>query len=209
MTLFTQGDYKVQRIFGERAVTGKWADGYEDSALPGWVDKPMHGNPMADFKTWFERQGSFHSSKNDSPYTRATFSEAAKAVHRAIGSSAPQSGRMYRGVVGWRFQVGFKDLKEGDDFDIKGPSSFTVDEEIGLDFATGQAKGNKEKGARYPTLIEIEPGAKGINVSAISPWDQKEVVTAGRFKVVRVERDDSREFLRIVIRQEDTWQVGT
>ena len=210
VALYTQGDYKVQRAFAHRAVTGELEERWHDSALPGWVDKGISGSPLAEYKSYFTGQD-FNVATRDS---RVTYTEAGRMLTNAIDQSPPVEGALYRGVTGRHFVAAAAALKPGDDFDITGTASFTFDKDIGEEFAAGTAKGQRNKKvAPYRTLIEVESGAKAMNVSAISPWDQKEYLTQGKFEVVQVEvMEESRytkkpEVVRMVIRQKETWKA--
>jgi len=208
VALFTQGDYNVQRAFAEKAVTGQLPEQWADSQLPKWGDRPISGNPMASYKTYFNGQNfDFGNAAN------ATYDQAGRAFVEAIGESPPLEQSLFRGMTGREAFKGVAALKPGDDFDVLGPSSFAADEQVAKDFAAGKGGGNRARDPVDGVVIEVLPGARGIPVSALSPWDQKEVITSGRFKVERVERTRinewdkySPETIRLVIRQVNTWE---
>lgn len=87
-------------------------------------------------------------------------------------------------------------LKAGDAFDIDSLSSFTVKEGVADSFArgtnAGQGQGRgRERAPALSVLIEVAPGATGLNVSRLSKWAQSEVIVSGKFKVTSV--DDKKE----------------
>lgn len=78
-------------------------------------------------------------------------------------------------------------LKKGDAFNMPGVTSFTTDKYTADQFARGEARGQGGRGDRYErrfsaVTLEVQ-GARGIPVAALSPWDQKEVLTRGKFVV--------------------------
>lgn len=210
VTLFTQGDYQIQRAYSEKAITGKLPPKWDDSAVPDWENKPLHGNALADYKSYFKNQGDFH----DTVPGRATYNEAGRALTKSIGDSPQIETPMYRGLVGREPVQALSELKVGDDFDVLGASSFTLSKDIAEDFSAGVAKGQggrRGQEAEHRALIEVSSGAKALPVMALSPWDQQEVLTSGKFRIDKVEVDRNRfgtaRAVKIVLTQKETWDV--
>lgn len=208
VALFTQGDYNVQRAFAEKAVTGDLPEQWKDSNLPTWSDRPLVGNPMASYNTYFDGQSFDFENK-----TNATYAEAGRAFAEAINEAPPVNQPLFRGVTGGKVLREVAELKPGDNFDLLGPSSFSIDEQVASQFARGEGGGNRAAAGKKPfgVLIEVLPGTKGIPVSALSPWDQKEIVTSGRFVVERVDVEKDflgvkRQIAKLVLRQVNTWE---
>lgn len=83
-------------------------------------------------------------------------------------------------------------LKPGVAFNIPGVTSFTTDKFMAEQFSRGEARGqgasSRSGGARRTfsaVTLEVR-GARGLPVSALSPWNQNEVLTRGSFKVESV-----------------------
>lgn len=189
VTLYTQGDFSVQRAFAERAITGELAERWHDSALPEWVDKGMHPNPLGTYKSYFEGQEEWLGEEREGT-SGATYSEAAKELVNAVADSPPLATSSYRGMTGRTAVDLAAALKPGDDFQLLAPTSFTTDKDVGEQFAAGRAKGQaraRKDDKPHGVVFEILPGARSLNVSALSPWDQKEVLTSGKFRVISVD----------------------
>jgi hypothetical protein len=66
-------------------------------------------------------------------------------------------------------------------------------------------------------VYEIKSGAHGINISPVSPWNQSEIVTSGRFKIVDVKSYDTGVWdkwahknvigYRVILEQIGVWDV--
>ena len=241
VSLYAQGDYDAVRIFSEYVVTGNVHPDLEGSMYPIWIakDAPMTviAHPLAEHKSYFAGQ-EFGQDMADVSVT-----EAAAVLQRAIADSKPLDVPIYRGVAVHKTYVpdgpkdpdGFQNYhfedtripKVGETFDIVGTSSFTADDLDAKAFAAGTARGQRPsqreraEEAQYLAVYEIEPGAHGVNASPVSPWNQKEVITSGRFEVVGVEEYDTfvytparryttREMVpgyRIKLRQVGVWDV--
>lgn len=187
VTLYTQGDYAVMRAFSERAVTGEMPPEYKDSAVPGWADKGLSPNPLANVKPYFAGQDGW-IGEDAKGTAGTTYSRAGRALVDAVADSPPSPTPLYRGVTGHRAVEAAAALKPGDDFQMIAPTSFTLDKTIGEQFSSGTAKGQgKAKDFTEQSVVfEVAAGARALPVSAMSPWDQKEALTSGKFKVREV-----------------------
>jgi len=81
-------------------------------------------------------------------------------------------------------------------------SSFSTDSAIGHDFA----RIGRISESNTSVVLNIEPGAKGLNISPISSYiGEKERIFHGRFEVISIEKtvdiDTNSPFLNILIRQ--------
>ena len=211
---FTQGSYKVVRAFSEAVITGKLDPMWDDSAVPGWFDKPMSASAMGKYKSFFAGQNLDLYGKNPA-HSRATWREAAQALNDAIDNARPLPEPIWRGVYGRDALDVLAKLKKGDTFPLYGATSFTSDKFIAAQFAEHRARGQRGGGlSNYvpKAIIEIEQGAKGLKVSAMSPWKQKEVLSSGQFEVVEALNSDSGFYSGIKIiklRQVKTWKNKT
>jgi hypothetical protein len=196
-TLYTQGDYAHINASSTFLNTGEWSERWKDSSVPGWLREngPLMGNPMANYKTYFDGQaiGSGASSK---------YRDAVTALNKVV-MGAPHVGTIYRGIN--PNVMNSMDLKPGSIYDVTGVASFTSDEHLAHQFAWGIARGQRSKsrgGYRTPGAVIEVRNARGLNVSALSPWDQKEVLSMGRLRVLSAERAPTKP-LRIVMEYDD------
>jgi hypothetical protein len=153
-------------------------------------------SPPADYPVY--RGLAFRGTYGTRPGTAADYQtpEDAARWRRPDGSyeDQPDYGVRVSGVDRIpRYEVGQR-------LSFVGPSSFTRDARVADDFADGVA--GKEKGPnrlrneqhwRPPEgrlIVELERGARGLNMDAVSPWPQKEFVTQGEFEVVSVKDED-------------------
>jgi len=218
ITYFTQGEYNNIRAISQHAVTGEWDARYKDGTVPSWLDLPMSGNPLASYKSYFKGQDMENGSN-------VTWGEGARAINDAIRTADPLPVPIYRGVSdfghpnGREMIAGLKALKPGDPFDVLGASSFTTSEELAykfsLNMASGQHGGLQHGG--HPAVIEVQPGARGLSVQALSPYRQAEVISSGHFEVVSVTEtpkevyvpnggySTTRNELRVVVKQVGVW----
>jgi len=214
-TLYSQGSYDEMKAIAYYKMTGEWPKGvhnWEDSVVPDWVDKDLGyvSNPMGTYKNYFEGQnveGDLGISTGD----------ASMVVEKTI-ANAPELGYpVYRGVTGYTNRI--STLKPGIDpndiniwdkydyhyekwppipqvgetMDFVGATSFSADGDLARAFSEGSAPGQHGKlgsGAWATFVYEVE-GAKGIEISALSPWHQSEVLTSGRYEVTSVDIDPS------------------
>lgn len=205
ISLYTQGSYDEMKAIAYHRMTGEWPEGIHDwknSSVPDWeeMDLGITSHPMATYKNYFEGQnleGKLGISTGD----------AAMVVEKVIANSPDLDYSLYRGVTGMTLgkrvlppgvEPGSREAyykwppmpEVGQTIDFVGAVSFTRDESIATSFANRTAKGIGNKGLGWGTwatfTYEIEPGAKGIEVSALSPWGQREVLSSGRFEVLSV-----------------------
>ena len=185
VTLYTQGNYNSIRAFSEYAATEQLSEEYSNSIYSKHIEDNFSmsamKSPMADSKSFFEGQ------KFDSESLSTISSlEASALLQSAISDSSPLDYPIYRGGQGWTDADRIPEV--GEEFDIVGTSSFTADKDTADSFAEGRAKGQNIKidRARFAATYKIKAGARGLNASALSPYDQKEIITSGKFKVTSV-----------------------
>ena len=212
ITLFTQGEYNSIRALSEHAITGTFPKPWDESSVPSWVDRTMSGNPLANYKNYFEGQDVANTST-------ATWGEGARAINEAIATSQPLDQPIYRGMYGREMARSAMALKAGDPFDIVGASSFTADEALARKFSRGVASGQHGGGlgGGVPSIIvEVQAGAHGLKVAALSPWKQSEVISSGKFEVVSAAKTTQEVYspggyyyditeIRVIVRQTGTW----
>lgn len=210
VTLYTQGSYDVLKASSRKDITGEWGE-YEDSSLPGWEDKPLQiaSNPMANYKGYFEGQD---VTKLD-PQSK-TFGEAGRILNEGIRNSSPMEEAFYRGMGGWtRLDPNnptpiqeFLTLEVGDTFDVVGATSFSFNYELAKSFAAGTAKGQAKhrKGQPLQAIIKVKSGAKGLKAATLSPWNQQEIISHGRFKIISKTPYGKNQF-EFEVEQEGVW----
>lgn len=211
----TQGEYKEMRAFTEEAVTGKLPSGIENTLGESVLtagDEKMAGHPLGSYKNYFQGQDLDKGSSH-------TYREAASAINSAIHDASPMESGFYRGVYGKEVVDGLKGLKEGDSLQVLGATSFTKSEDTAVRFSQGKKAGQRGGGLvpGTPTaVIEVVSGAKGIDVSTLSPWKQQEVISSGEFRVKEVKVSTRQDYsprgywidaeeVRVVLEQEKTW----
>ena len=212
LAYFTQGEYSTLREASMFSINGQTGEEHKARGLEKFLDEKMSGHPMASYKNYFKGQDLNKGSS-------ATLAEGARGINNAIAKSGPQP-EFHRGVYGREVVDGLKSLKPGATLDVVGASSFTSDRDIAEKFslavARGQGKG-KGLGRGVPSaVVTVEAGAKGVPVSSLSPWKQKEIVSSGRFEVVSVDtikRQVRRqgywteaEITHVRVRQTETWR---
>ncbi len=160
------------------------------------------GGLFAEHKNFFEGQ-----NLEGEGLDHASSLEAAAILQRSISDAKPMDTPLYRGVMargrlrelgeglGWE-RVEREVPKPGDEFDLLGTSSFSASREVAEGFASGEGRGlthrrDLAKRADWLAIYKILPGAKGVNASPLSPWNQQEVITSGRFRVVEVNPYDT------------------
>lgn len=81
--------------------------------------------------------------------------------------------------------------KVGDKIKFSGLTSFTTRESVADEFSWGKNAGQRNRGGlnswAIPVVIEVQPGAKALNVSRFSRWNQAEALTKGSFEVVDIQ----------------------
>ena len=214
--LFTQGDYTSVRAMAQQEITGELTPHWKDSFLPDWRNKPLHGSAMSTYKEYFAGQP-FIWKGEKFPDSKATWKEAMRGLNNAIRTAAPLDAPIYRGVYGRENIDKLLDMKAGATFDMVGPTSFTADVSVAEKFSVRKARGQRGDGlSQYDraAVIVVEAGARGVKAAALSPWNQKEVITSGRFKIKRIEegpsvdmgRLGSHKTSRVVVEQVDTFR---
>lgn len=223
ITLYTQGSFRNIRQAAELVATGK----IEPVArLSGETDlnKPLSyaTNPLAKYVNYFDGQ----DVTKESP---TTIMEAGKLIHQAIAASPPSDRSLYRGVragyvrriayrpdgtidlEGSTVELSYRIPKVGDSFDLAGTSSFTDSEATAKNFSlyqSGKPKAGAVGRTDVPIVVEVKPGARALNVSALSPWKgQREFVTAGRFKVAEVREEEHEVFERGFSRMQKGYRI--
>jgi SPP1 gp7 family putative phage head morphogenesis protein len=186
VTIYTQGSYQVFSRESGWAVGKEVDPSYKQQGGLDFSGKRLGAatSPLGEYKNYFKGQD---VTKAD----YATVREAGAALHNAISSSKPLEHSVYRGFAlhPSAERVAYKAPNVGETIDLAGVTSFSSDREVSRQFATGSAKGQQQGGLSVSGLAityEIVPGAKGLKVGALSPWDQKEVISAGKFKVTDV-----------------------
>jgi hypothetical protein len=214
--LYAQGSYSELGLESARAVGfDPNPSAKRDHTLP----LNAIASPLATYKNYFDGQDLENT-------TSGSVREGAIALSRAVADSAPLDAPIYRGINIFphpnapKTAEYFSSLKSGDEINLPGVTSFTTDHEIADQFALGVAKG-QGKGGGTPVLavtFEIEKGARGLPVAALSPWDQKEIITQGRFKVVGITKNKREMFIKskgyyveydaahVVLRQDEVYK---
>ena len=214
--LFTQGDYSVMRAMAVQEIAGVLPQRYLDSALPKWRDEKMFGNPLAKYKAFLTGQP-FLDDEN----SRASWGEGARALNNAVRTSKPLAGPIYRGIYGRDNMDKLFAMKPGETFDVIGPTSFTLDRELAVKFSVGKASGQGGGGLAHSVrsaVVEVASGARGIPVAALSPWNQSEVISSGRFRIKSIEEGEGvstgksrgwtkvSKVRRVIVEQVDTFR---
>lgn len=188
MTLYTQGSFSEFRIASAAVAGGFGPLGSDDlHAIMASenMSQPLTAlhSPISDYKAYFKGQDVTKKSAG-SVY------DAAIAVHHAISDSKPLSTPLYRGTSGDEDFVGrWQSFKPGEPVNLRGVTSFTTDLKVASQFSEGMNSGQNRGGIprhHSPVVFEVLPGAKGLRVAAMSPWRQKEVVSAGEFEFVEM-----------------------
>jgi hypothetical protein len=206
ITQFTQGDYTVIRGLAEHELTGEWNKDLRGTRWETALDEKMSGMPGYDYKNFYKGQDVKAGGE-------ATWRDGVHALVNAIDSASPLDKPMYRGLNGYENQAQVLALKPGDDFTVVAPTSFTADRNLAVKWSQGKVSGQGGGSFSGPTIIiEVQSGAKGLKVAALSPFKQSEILSSGTFKVVRVESglDESRlhEQTRLVLQQHSTRRIS-
>jgi hypothetical protein len=86
--------------------------------------------------------------------------------------------------------------KEGSGYDYLGTMSYTTDKQIAYKFSLGRASGQGSVGAKEAppqAVLYVIRNATGLNVKALSPWRQSEILVNGKHKVTKVLREEDKE----------------
>lgn len=172
----TQGDFILYKEHSAKESGGDFSEEAKGSLIPKLRDRPITPNPMAKYKNFLKGQDLNQMTPESGD--RKTYGQVARMLNATIDKADPITTPIFRGLTGRQAIRQLEGLKEGDVFDVPGVSSFTLDRQIALDFSEGNAKGQSKakRGPGHGVLIEVEPGAKVLPVSALSPWDQREVL---------------------------------
>lgn len=181
VTFYTQGQYEAIREHSAIADGGVLQPTYKDTWFERNGDEPLSPG-IALIKPYFSGQDDVVGGRGST-----TYREAGRAINAAIESSDPSTTSLYRGLYGRQAHELAAQLKAGDEFQVRGATSFSRSYEVAEKFSAGMAggaSGNSMGG--YRTLVEISPGVRALNVSALSPWKQEESLTKGKFVVESV-----------------------
>jgi hypothetical protein len=208
VTLFTQGDYTVLRGLAEHELTGEWNRDLKGTRWETALDEKMSGMPGTDYKNFFKGQDVKAGGT-------ATWKEGVRAFVNTIDSTDTIDAPMYRGLSGYDVAKQVEALMPGDNFDLIAPTSFTADRGLAVKWSQGKVSGtglNALPSGSATVIIEVQPGAKGLKAAALSPFKQSEIISSGRYEVVRIEHglDESRQYEqhRLVLRQTKTWKIS-
>ena len=211
ITLYTQGNFDTLKADTEILFTGKLSsDRWDDEGKKFLADKldkdlSIHSSPISKYAKYFNGQevGEYNAD-NSHKELGATTKDAIVSVERAIADSKPLEYPIYRGVVEQKPYTWKKDKsgesklvdlpaypfasppKVGQEIDLFA-TSFSSDENIAKNFAMSIDKGQGgKKGLIDPkkkTYLFKVTNAKGIPISALSPYSQSEVLSSGRYKI--------------------------
>jgi hypothetical protein len=183
IVLHCQGDYALTYEASQYAESGKISPRYEDSAVPGWLERnqPLHGSPMSEYKNFFWGQ-----NLNEQLPTRTGWADTGRALNKAVEQSKPLDVPMMRGMHGREAFKAFSAMKEGEELRIPGVTSFTTDPEVMERFSSGGAEKRPRGDALQEVQLVVVPGARAIRAAALSPFNQREVISRGTFRVKSV-----------------------
>jgi hypothetical protein len=119
----------------------------------------------------------------------------------AIRESEPINQTCYRGMFCDKTPTGEKwdamSWKAGQEVQIM-PSSFSTDEKVASEFATGETQGLHGEKGMTQVMIKIEPGMKGLHVedyatgdAAIRAGVEHEIICGGRYQVISISRNQT------------------
>ncbi|MHA2377421.1 MAG: hypothetical protein ACXAB9_14785 [Candidatus Thorarchaeota archaeon] len=208
---YTEGYYGPFVSAGRAAATGKaddwaaneraqeelgWKKYIEEVHKPGSVPERFY-HDLGDVSRPYMREGR----------TTARVMRSAVGMNRAIINSDTIKKKLYRGttVKVDRLDEFIAKHKTGAEISIGGPTSFSTKAAVARTFARGGKVGgaamSKPEKSQKPLVIEVEPGAKGLNVDVVSPWRQEEILTQGRFVVKDL--DTSGNIMKLRVQQID------
>lgn len=233
ITLYTQGDYgtinAVSRFYNTGEFPSPFAAGRLRDNLDGHV--AYASNALANYKHFFEGQivtgGDLqeagqtlppvvagdpghemtfrHVDYDTVPEGQSTLGGAVQALNAAIARAPVFETPFYRGLNPVLADE-MRKLKVGDNFDVTGVTSFTRDSSLARAFANGVARGQRGGGYRHPGgVLTVLAGAQAIPVNALSPWNQQEVLSSGRFVVDSVSTDQTGT-LQVSVRQTNVFK---
>lgn len=173
ISAYTQGEYALQR----KAAEGILENGY-DPAKDVILGDRITGSPFL-YKDMYKGQNLAVSS--------ASVTEGMANLTRAVNNSKPFDGELYR-VAQDRGVIKSKDSGAqriyvppvaGETIRIEAPTSFSKDKDV-----VDKLAGSKMGDVIYYT---IEPGARAVDVSKLSPYKQEELLSCGEYEVVSVD----------------------
>ena len=180
ISLYTQGGYAQQRQVAEKLVDGSFRE--EDDFTVG---KFVQDNRFMVVKDLYKGQGLEES-------TSSTADGMAQLIG-AINESEPYEGKLYRAAqdrniikVGGDYTP-FVIPEVGQTVQLSAPTSFTTDKAV-ADKLMMQKMGDK-------IFYTIDEGASAVDVSKLSPYKQKEMLTCGTYEVVAVKKTETKNFI--------------
>ena len=173
ISAYTQGEYALQR----KAAEGILENGY-DPAKDVILGDRITGSPFL-YKDMYKGQNLAVSS--------ASVTEGMANLTRAVNNSKPFDGELYRvaqdrGVIKSTdsgAQRIYVPPVAGETIRIEAPTSFSKDKDV-----VDKLAGSKMGDVIYYT---IEPGARAVDVSKLSPYKQEELLSCGEYEVVSVD----------------------
>lgn len=180
ISLYTQGGYAQQRQIAEKLVDGSFRE--EDDFTVG---KFVQDNKFMVVKDLYKGQGLEES-------TSSTADGMAQLIG-TINESKPYEGKLYRAAqdrniikVGGDYTP-FVIPEVGQTIQLSAPTSFTTDKAV-ADKLMMQKMGDK-------IFYTIDEGASAVDVSKLSPYKQKEMLTCGTYEVVAVKKTEKKNFI--------------
>jgi hypothetical protein len=175
-------EYQPDAMLAKRLGEDRFDRGFAGRAFPQQVDP---ADPTATVKS------------------QHTIAEGAAALNAFVDASPRRPEPIYRGLGEYTTYKKLDDVgrprpKVGDVMDISGASSFTRDRGIAERFASRTVAGAKSGAQPDREWLFEARNARGIDVDALSPWRQKEVISRGRFRVaeVNIHREYETNFFR-------------
>lgn len=180
ISLYTQGGYAEQRKLAEKLVDGSFTE--EDDFTVG---KFVQDNRFMVVKDLYTGQG-----------LETSESSTADGMAQLIGTineSEPYEGKLYRAAqdrniikVGGDYEP-FEVPEVGQTVQLSAPTSFTTDKAV-ADKLMMQKMGDR-------IFYTIDEGASAVDVSKLSPYKQKEMLTCGTYEVVEVQKTPVRNMV--------------
>jgi hypothetical protein len=177
--LYSQGGYNGIRDMGRQIITGEFRD-KEEVTING--SKPGKDSSVSDARHKLVRLKPMFAGQ-DIENNKSSLKEATLNLHNAVNASQPMEMPLYRGLPsGWEGEM----PKAGDSVELLGLSSFTTDKSIAEGFATAKISGATKtfSAGKNQVLVEVEPGVRGLDISSLSRYRQKEILTNGKFLVL-------------------------
>lgn len=187
---------RMEEIFQKTHNEWRAATQAKEEAALGGVEFPSEYEKELDtFLTMrgglsYFRRLSGEEQKADTIGTARALRSAVK-LNDVIRNSEGSDVSLYRGIKIRAADEAkmLEDYPVGSEMEIGGPISFTADDSIARKFAQGGNAGGakvERKMAGNAWVMEIQPGAKSVDVNALSPYKQHEHLTQGKFEVVDI-----------------------